>query len=483
MGHRTIALALGLALFAASASDAETEATVEQTREALRGKEVFYGQFQRVEGDRAAIKTEEDAPVRIMIENPKVLPRQVQQLYRPKLEVKLTDEGKAELQDVKLGTTSKWRESELANDERFREVNEAYQKVDRAFERVKGTQSTAVELRVLQQEFQSAEQALAEVYEELPSEMEEEQAVVREEYRALQLEQKALYGSNRDDMYPPEAYLRIYNNSKGSLAVALRGDPDPSCSGFLIGDDLVLTANHCIQDALPTELEVRFNYEEDLARQPLEQTNFKVNSVLASAAALGDLDAALLELKVKEDDQSAGDVFDPLCISLKRVLLEDPVYVVGHPRGLPRTVHDNAFVHFPFEVTQHQMTLLRLKVESEFEGAEDEEEGIAEFESSYQQADVGGVTVFRNFSQRRGGKPTIGIDSDTFHGDSGAPTLHRRTHRVVGVFVAGEQDVETAREVGWRAHEAVLPVSEVVKKLDAALPGWRDRDGVCVEDG
>jgi hypothetical protein len=201
-----------------------------------------------------------------------------------------------------------------------------------------------------------------------------------------------------------------------------------------------------------------------------------------TAAQRKGFDFAVLQVGVDgPDGNRAGDLYPVQCLSLARVHRNDPLYLIGHPLGEPRTVHDNTFVFFPFQVSELEFAELEMAVRSEFLDAEDELERLQEFRDSYQQTTMAGMPMFQNFSLRWQQQPTIGVDSDTFHGNSGSPAYSRKTHKIVGILFDGEEDLDEPWNVGWRAHEAVLPINVVVERLDEVHPGWRDWDGVCID--
>ena len=90
-----------------------------------------------------------------------------------------------------------------------------------------------------------------------------------------------------------------------------------------------------------------------------------------------------------------------------------------------------------------------------------------------------GDEVFEHFSLRWGLQPTIGANSDTYHGNSGSPVYSRRSHEVVGIFTEGEPDVAAPFQAGWRRHEAAIPVTVIVQQLDRLAAAWRKAPGLC----
>jgi hypothetical protein len=176
------------------------------------------------------------------------------------------------------------------------------------------------------------------------------------------------------------------------------------------------------------------------------------------------------------------------CLSTARVLRDEPLYVVGYPLGEPRTVHDNTFVYFPFRLSEDEYIELKLLVSAEFDSIAAEEQSyregkLKEFVDSYQRREDGDAPYYEYISVRFGQQPTIGVDSDTYRGNSGSPVYHRRSHAVVGLLFDGQEDLSQPWAPGWRSHEAVLPIAKVIERLDAAAPEWRSDPRVCVQPG
>ena len=125
-------------------------------------------------------------------------------------------------------------------------------------------------------------------------------------------------------------------------------------------------------------------------------------------------------------------------------------------------------------------------VSAEFDSIEAEEQSyregkLKEFVDSYQLRENGGQPNYEYISMRFDQQPTIGADSDTYHGNSGSPVYNRRTHAVIGLLFDGQEDLTEPWAAGWRAHEAVLPITKVVERLDSAAPAWREDPRVCVQ--
>lgn len=285
---------------------------------------------------------------------------------------------------------------------------------------------------------------------------------------------KALY--DLDDRYAPETYRQIFKNTQGTGMVK-SSSAGPEGSGVLVATNLFLTCAHCVYQYVPdrlTNVSVVFGYEKGLKDQILPTNEFPVTSILAEGGSFAEgspyvLDFYLLELGKNKDGQNAGDLFGPQFLSERRAKLDDPIYVVGHPRGKYKAVHDNARVMFPFTVTAYEFSELQLRIAQEFQGATDQVEKVNSFTSSYVPTKEGNIIIYRNYEYR--GLPSIGADCDTFRGNSGSPVYNKRGKGVIGLLMSGEDDRMTYH-AGWRYHEVVLPMSMIVKQLKQH-PAWK----------
>lgn len=392
-----------------------------------------------------------------------------------------------ELKDVELQATKRWNDRSPAWRARYGNVDVAQKKLSTVAEKALSAEATQSDLKQLKQTVDEAEQQVIQAYQALPAAQRQEQRALVEQHAELRRLNKSLYGLDRDDRYPPQAYERIYANSRGAFALRVKGQEKPRCSAVLIGEKLALTNNHCILEEATEELEAVFDYEDDLAGQHMPSKVFPLSDIrLTAEDERGNLDFVLLELGANADGKLPGKVYPVQCLSMKPVRRDDPLYVVGFPLGEPRTVHDNAFVYFPFRVSPDEYAEIKMLVSAEFDSIEAEDlsyrEGkLKEFVDSYQLRDDGGEPYYEYISMRFGQQPTIGADSDTYHGNSGSPVYNRRTHAVIGLLFDGQEDLTEPWAAGWRAHEAVLPITKVVERLDSAAPAWREDPRVCVQ--
>jgi hypothetical protein len=275
-----------------------------------------------------------------------------------------------------------------------------------------------------------------------------------------------------DDRYPPETYRRIYERTRSAAALGRRGHDESFCSGVLIGADWLLTNLHCLRDHPIDQIVARFDYEESLDHEMLAETRYEIAEVVVSGERFkGRPDFAVLQLAPGPDGKRAGESRAPLCLARSTPGRGEALYLVGHPKGEPRTVHDHAYVRFPFSITAYQRRELRIALEQEVKHLANAKSLVSEFDASYRPRSVNGQTVYEYYASRWGKQPTIGVDADTFHGNSGSPALLRGTHALFGILFDGASD-DTHDHWGWAVHEAVLPSSVIAAALDQTVAGW-----------
>lgn len=315
--------------------------------------------------------------------------------------------------------------------------------------------------------------------------------------------EKAWYG--RDDNYRPEIYEMIYKQSRSCVGFVRHGGTAVKGSGVLVGPNMVLTAEHVIDDALNVnEFDVLFDYEQVL--DPVSRQLVNVNNVIRrrvvseySRGKAVDKDSSPLDFVLLQIDPPARAEQNrpPIPLSVTRVVPETPIFLVGHPRQSPRLIHDNSWVKFPYQVSEKEFTLLLAEVNGELKQAQvqDAAQEADTFAKCYKDyTDQTGHTSHLHIDIR-GGKAVhcMGAECDTFHGDSGAPAILRETGDVIGILTAGEADQEdvpgenraksNAYIAGWLHHEIIIPTVKIVEQVDQEKgPGWRQTCGVTVND-
>ena len=474
-----LAALLMFALAALSAAQNPRATSAEVMRAVERsGRARAEVEITRRDKDKVVLETA-DRP--IPVANPEAI--KIPATNLPATAVVTLDESTNQLrvEGYTLQATDNWNRQSAANKNRYATITEAHNALATtvaAYQAMTGDNADAAKRDVLAK-VTSATKLVVEAYGQLNSVERANDQLFVGQYGLLKRTGKSVYGYG-DDRYEPETYTRIYSNRVAALALARPGEAKSECSGTLIGKDLALTNYHCISRFLTTDLEARFDYETDLKGNRLPQKKFPVAEYLVNEAQRAGLDFMLLRLDPNDEGELPGSVYTPACLSPRRVQPYDPVYLIGHPLGEPRTVHDNAYVLFPFRITQDEFFELELSVRDEFKGAEDEQEKLESFQNSYRQKTFNNQTVYENFSIRFGGKPTIGADFDSYHGNSGSPAFNRRSHQVIGLLYDGEEDVSQPLRPGWRAHEAIIPITVIMERLDLAREAWRQSPGVCV---
>lgn len=111
-----------------------------------------------------------------------------------------------------------------------------------------------------------------------------------------------------------------------------------SCSGTLIGPDLVLCAGHCVSDANDLDGRsgsVTFDFQTDQnGNRPAGYSPkfYKVNKTIRAKSTVGGLDYSLLQLKTPVP----GVPVVPLRTDLP--VVNDEVFLIHHPQALPKKV-------------------------------------------------------------------------------------------------------------------------------------------------
>ena len=314
--------------------------------------------------------------------------------------------------------------------------------------------------------------------------------------------EKAFYRMN--DNYRPEIYPMIGTRSSASVAIVRKGRAAPHGSGTLIGPNLVLTCRHNIEEnsALSfndTIYEIWLDREE---RSPVEVHEgvpaapppppprvYQAREIYSGKSS-GNLDFCLLEI----DAPAGGTGVTPLKINLTDIDRDTPVFVVGYPQAGYRTVHDSSWVIFPQKIKNKKIRGdITLQVANEFllkegnpltqsakKNASDKAEAF--MARIYGKPKEDPTTIYR---LTKDGEEYLGIESDTFQGDSGAPVMLRENGSVIGILFKGPADGGASAQASGRRpaesfipgafyHERVVPIQLIVANLDANFPSWRN---------
>jgi hypothetical protein len=283
--------------------------------------------------------------------------------------------------------------------------------------------------------------------------------------------------------------------------VTLRDGGGVVCSGIALSKSWIFSAGHCFINRAWSDVLVQFDLDGlGKASRPLRIVDqwpepapgssgtdtidfsfVRVEEDQAVSAAFADLEA-----RIHAQPYSA----EPMCLRSVPVTYKQPVFAVGYPLGQAKTVHDYAYVWFPFKIDEDLYNQMEseifaqaYKIEKEIKRTSYADSVKKDFETAYSKtANESGRTYHYYFDSAGGSalRPAFGIDTDTSAGDSGSPVFDRMTRCVVGIFSGGQRDTLTASEVSWREHEIAAPISEVLKQVKATdrfqKAGKRDLD-------
>ncbi len=163
-----------------------------------------------------------------------------------------------------------------------------------------------------------------------------------------------------------------------------------SCTGFLVGEDLLVTAGHC---ASPTECPSRaflFGFEMLDANTVRDQV--PVEDLYFCAEVLAYAETSTNDYSLMRLDRAVVG-HQPLSVRRAGAVANDtPLVVIGHPAGIPMKIADNASVR-------------------------------SNSHSQYFEANL-----------------------DTYGGNSGSPVFNAETHEVEGILVRGNTDFSYYRK-------------------------------------
>lgn len=333
------------------------------------------------------------------------------------------------------------------------------------------------------------------------------------------MEEKAIY--QRSDNYWPSVYKMIYEQRRSCVAIVAPKGIAPIGSGVLIGRNLVLTCLHVVDGSHATDpvlppgeytnemprYQVWFDHEKTGGLVDPVPIKCKVSGLVHKGTRVDDttdvLDYALIEI-----NPPAGAVLpDPLKLSNITVQRMEPLFVIGHPQQHTQWVHDNSWVLLPYTRPKSQLEKLRMLITNDFidnpctEGQGDAASRADAFIKSRYLPKPHQPGVYHFIDEwKQNGKVhnihAIGIESDTFSGDSGSPAMNRLTGHVVGILQVGQSDgagrvddpnrnPDYALKPGARVHEALLPIEAIIHQLNqtadkGGLPGWQQSYGVTV---
>lgn len=169
-----------------------------------------------------------------------------------------------------------------------------------------------------------------------------------------------------------------------------------SCSAFLVGPDLLLTAGHCVKDNNECQKNywvLDYNDSQDFVGPKgsvrIKKENVVTCKELVSLSENENQDYALIRINRSLNDRT------PLPIRrFGKVSNSDTLEVIGHPMGLPKILADEA-------------------------------------------------EILDNSSSN-----TFLTNADTFSGNSGSPVINSKSHVVEGILIRGDKDFSMDLDLG-----------------------------------
>lgn len=309
-------------------------------------------------------------------------------------------------------------------------------------------------------------------------------------YRQARLQHKA--SSNKavflfDDRFTPDTYPLVYKTCDSVGALKFAGSVVGTV--FLVGKNVVLTCRHCLRDKnqmplLTASFSVFFGKKPEsspgdgrrypVARKVFEGTNDSEDYVVLEVGAGNKTPAedGLSIITLDAEDAAQKD---------------NAVYAIGFPGGHDMMVADASHVLIPYLVSNEGFEDLTNDFNGQYAEAYDAESkqyadrpGTAErlaqermrrFKASFIPQSVGGQAAWRFesiFLDDTAPLPAIGIDTDTFRGNSGSPVLERKHSTVVGMLARGVQDGLASLQAGFDFHEEAIPISHILAKWKEA---------------
>lgn len=304
------------------------------------------------------------------------------------------------------------------------------------------------------------------------------------------------------DNYPPESYPRVHELCQAVGAV--RHSQRVVGTAFHLGNDVILTAAHCLRsergDGPPVpENQIDFVFSLRPSSGSLGRDIPFGKRIYVGKYADGE-DFAIIQAGQGNRTPSKINVgsltFTPIPVGQNA-----SVIVLGYKEGGDMTVVDGAHVLFPHTYTALQYNDLKLRMEAEIQietwqlsaapiepdsesaqRRQRELETLAQahyelrirFEESILPAGQDGegqrTWILRSTFVKSPALPAFGMDSATFGGHSGGPVINRQSFDVVGIFCRGMPDDPAPMRAGLERHEEAIPIMHVLRTWKKAHP-------------
>ena len=304
-------------------------------------------------------------------------------------------------------------------------------------------------------------------------------------FAALTDVEKRFYRLNEN--YRPEVYRIMSRLCDSSAAIVRRNTSTPIGSGVVVGDNLVLTAKHNIEEKAAktfgeSEYTVWFDFEERIFSRSPEPIEYDAEEAYRSDT----LDFVLLRIQPKSTAQGSAMArpIVPFCSS--RPVRWTPIFLFGYPQGSKNMVHDSGWVLFPHKLLSNsERGLIESEIADDFfdpagPGSFDDKVSMARNKAKqfmtlnygpFEKENSEGYLFTKDDAQ------CLGVEADLFEGDSGAPAILRENGKLIGILTRGPKDipgqsavtagrkVPIAARAGAKYHELLLPATLIIEDL------------------
>lgn len=297
------------------------------------------------------------------------------------------------------------------------------------------------------------------------------------------IDDKAAYGGS--NIFGPTVYLRMASNALAVMRIQRSDTKKLKGSGVYLGNGFFVTASHVFNGKPAHEFEIRFP---DSAGNLSPPTTFQIKDDFASPpAGKPQMDLALCRIT-----NAAVIPIGLQAVTPKAHLLHNPpsvldeatpVYVIGYPNLSDFTiaVHDDCKIIIPRWVSPSAITDLfgRLTYANLTNQCKEIRETfvvktreLAEYFKDIYNFDVTRPATMSNptgYTARKKGIEIVGLDSDTFKGDSGGGVFEKQTGDLVALFLGGARDDVDVQNADAEVHEYALPVEIFWKHISKTI--------------
>jgi V8-like Glu-specific endopeptidase len=183
-----------------------------------------------------------------------------------------------------------------------------------------------------------------------------------------------------------------------------------NCTGFLIGENLLMTAGHCISEQESCEL-ISFIFDQITSNGLVKKSNtYQCKKVIQTGVNISKSNLYYQDYTILQIEKKSSAPKRPFLIISDEELIEgDPLYTIGSPFGTPLKVADDAYIT---SLVSSKGSIVEVAIQA---GDED----------IYHPLNI--LDYFMT-------------NLDTFSGNSGSPVISEKTGHVIGLLSSGDDD-------------------------------------------